>query len=77
MNFIDELSKLMNSVLKQTYENILIIIDRFFKVKRFILIKKEQSAENLTHFIIKEIIIKEEVSKLIIFNRNKLFVFKF
>ena len=43
------------------------IIDRFFKIKRFILIKKEQTTENLTHLIIKEIMIKEEVSKSIIF----------
>ena len=77
MNFIDELLKLMNLVSKQIYENILIIINRFFKIKRFILVKREQSAEKLTHLIIKEIIIKEEVSKSIIFNRNKLFVFKF
>ena len=77
MNFIDELSESMNSVLKQTYENILIIINRFFKTRRFISIKRKQSAEDLTHLIIKEIMIKEKVSKLIIFNKDKLFVLKF
>ena len=77
MNFIDELSKLMNLILKQIYKNILMIINRFFKAKRFILVKRKQTAKDLTHLIIKEIIVKEEVSKLIIFNKNKLFVSKF
>ena len=77
MNFINELSKSINSVLKWIYENILIIINRFFKAERFILIKKKQIIEDLAHLIIKEIIIKEEVSKSIIFNKDKLFVFKF
>ena len=41
MNFIKELLKLVNLVLKQIYEDILIIINRFFKTKEFILVKKE------------------------------------
>ena len=53
------------------------MINRFFKVERFILIKREQFTEDLTHLIIKEIMIKEKISKLIIFDRNKLFVLKF
>ena len=77
MNFIEKLSKSMNLIITQTYESILIIINRFFKAERFILIKREQLTEDLTHLIIKEVVIKEEVSKLIIFDRNKLFVFKF
>ena len=77
MNFIDELLKSMNSDFKQIYEDILIIINRFFKIERFILIKKEQLTENLTRLIIKKIVAKEKVSKLIIFDRNKLFVLKF
>ena len=53
------------------------MINRFFKIKRFILVKREQLTEDLTRLIIKEIIAKEKVSKLIIFDKNKLFVLKF
>ena len=53
------------------------MINRFLKTKRFILIKKKQTLKDLTRLIIKEIIIKEKVLKLIIFDKDKLFVLKF
>ena len=39
--------------------------------------KKKYLTKHLTHLIIKELIIKKKVLKLIIFNKNKLFISKF
>ena len=77
MNFIINLSKSENSITQVSYDEVLVMIDRFLKIIKFILIKSKQTTEQLTYVLIKKLIITEEVLKLIVFNRNKFFVSKF
>ena len=77
MNFLTDLSKSENSITKVIYDEILVIIDRFFKITKFISVKSKQTAKQLTYILIKKLVVTEEMSESIIFDRNKLFVSKF
>ena len=77
MNFITNLSESMNSVTQVDYDEILVIVNRFSKMTKFVSIKSKQTTEQLTYVLIKELMITEEVSEFIVFDRNKLFVSKF
>ena len=77
MNFITNFLKLKNSITRVSYDKILVIIDRFLKMIKFISVKSKQTAEQLTYVLIKKLVITEEVLKSIVFNKNKLFVSKF
>ena len=77
MNFITNLSEFMNSVTQVDYDEILVIVNRFSKMTKFVSIKSKQTTEQLTYVLIKELMITEEVSEFIVFDRDKLFVSKF
>ena len=77
MNFITNFSESMNSVTQVDYDEILVIINRFSKMTKFVSIKSKQTIEQLTYVLIKELMITEKVSEFIVFDRNKLFVLKF
>ena len=77
MNFITNLLKFMNSVTQVDYDEILVIINRFSKITKFVSVKSKQTTEQLTYVLIKELMITEEVSEFIIFDKDKLFVSKF
>ena len=77
MNFITNLSESENSITKVSYDEILIMIDRFLKMTKFILVKSKQTAKQLTYVLIKKLVVTEKVLKSIVFNRNKFFVLKF
>ena len=77
MNFITDLSESLNSINEIEYNEILIIIDRFIKAEKFISVQNHQSAEQLTYLIIRKLVVKEEVSESIVFDRDKLFISKF
>ena len=77
MNFIIDFLKSKNSITQVSYNEILIMIDRFSKIIKFIFVKSRQTAEQLTYVLIKKLIVIEKVLESIIFNRNKLFVLKF
>ena len=77
MNFVTDFLKSKNSITQISYDEILVIIDRFSKMTKFISIKSRQTAKQLTYVLIKKLVITEEVSESIIFDRNKLFVSKF
>ena len=77
INFIIDLLKSKNSITQVSYNEILIMIDRFSKMIKFIFVKSRQTAEQLTYVFIKKLIITEKVLKSIIFDRDKLFVSKF
>ena len=44
---------------------------------KFVFVKSKQTTEQLTYVLIKELMITEEMSEFIVFNRDKLFVLKF
>ena len=77
INFITDLSELKNSITEVNYDEILIIINRFLKITKFISVRNRQTAKQLTYVLIKKLMIIEEISKSIIFNKDKLFVSKF
>ena len=77
MNFITDFSKSEDSITRVSYDEILIRIDRFSKIIKFIFIKSSQTAEQLTYVLIKKLIITKEMSESIVFDRDKLFVSKF
>ena len=77
MNFITNLSEFMNSVTQVDYDEILVMMNKFSKITKFVFVKSKQTTEQLTYVLIKELIITEEVLKFIVFDRNKLFVLKF
>ena len=67
----------MNSVTQIDYDEILIIMNKFSKMTKFVSVKSKQTIEQLTYVLIKELMITEEVSEFIVFDRDKLFVSKF
>ena len=77
MNFIINFSEFMNSITQVSYNEILVIMNKFSKITKFVSVKNKQTIEQLTYVLIKELIITEEVSKFIVFNKDKFFVSKF
>jgi hypothetical protein len=75
MNFITDLS--FNKRSEQIYDFILIIIDRYTKYFRYISIKKNWTTKQFANQLFDEIFSKHEMSKLIMFNKNSLFIFNF
>ena len=60
-----------------TCDIIMTVIDKFTKYIELISIRKNISAETLTHILINEIIKNHEMSEAIISDKDKLFIFKF
>ena len=77
MNFITDLLKSENSITQISYDEILVMIDRFSKITKFISIKSRQTAKQLTYVLIKKLMITEKVLESIVFNKDTLFVSKF
>ena len=77
MNFIINLLKFINSVTQVSYDEILVMMNRFSKITKFISVRSKQTTEQLTYVLIKELIITEEISELIVFDKDKFFVSKF
>ena len=77
MNFITDLSEFMNSVIRVDYDEILVIVNRFLKMTKFVFVKSKQTTEQLTYVLIKELMITERMSEFIVFDKDKLFVLKF
>ena len=77
MNFITDLLKSENSITRISYDEILVMIDRFLKMTKFISVRNKQTVKQLTYVLVKKLIVTEEVSESIVFNKDKLFVSKF
>ena len=77
MNFITNLSEFINSVTQVKYDEILVMMNRFLKMTKFILVKSKQTTKQLTYILIKELIIIEKMLEFIVFDKDKLFVSKF
>ena len=77
MNFITDFLKSKNLITQVSYDEILIMINRFSKITKFISIRSKQTAKQLTYVLIKKLVITEEILELIVFDKDKLFVSKF
>ena len=49
---------------------------RFFKAARFLFIQEKQIVKQLAYLLVKKLIVKKKVLKLIIFDKDKLFILK-
>ena len=67
----------MNLVTQVSYDEILVMMNRFSKIIIFVFVKSKQTIKQLTYVLIKELIITEEMLEFIIFDKDKLFVLKF
>ena len=63
--------------MKAVYDLILVITDRLMKYRYFIPYKEALSAEKLAYMFLRVIAANYELPEEIIFNRDKLFTFKF
>lgn len=77
LDFIIKLPKSKKSITKIIYDSKLVIINRLTKYKYFILYKKTSLAENLAYIFYKYVIANHKMPEKIIFNHDKLFIFKF
>ena len=77
---IDFIIKLLGSTdlaIKVKYNVILIIMDRFTKYTKIISYKKECTADQLEYFIFNKLIRYHGILKIIISDRDKLFIFNY
>ena len=77
MNFIIKLSKSKNSTNEKTYDAILVMIDRLIKYCHIISFKKTYNIEQLKYVVFNRLIQYQEISKKIINDKNKLFIFNY
>ena len=77
MNFIIKLSKSVDFIIKKKYDLILIIINKLIKYFYIILFKKQYNAKQLKFLILNRLIRYQEISKVIISDKNKFFTFNY
>ena len=77
LDFVVKLLKSKEPLMKAVYDLILVITDRLMKYRYFILYKEASSAEELAYMFLRVIAANHELPEEIIFNRDKLFTFKF
>ena len=67
----------MNSITKKSYDAILIMIDRLTKYSHIVPFRKKYIAEQFKYIVLNRLIKYHELSKKIISDRNKLFIFHY
>ena len=77
MNFITKLSLSINSITKKNYDAILIMIDRLTKYSHIVFFKKKNIAKQFEYIVLNKLIKYYELSKKIINDKNKLFIFHY
>ena len=77
INFIVKLSKSKDSVNNTSYNNILVIIDRFIKYSKFISANKSHSAKDFIDIVVREIINNYKLLDEFITDKDTTFVFQF
>ena len=77
MNFIVKLSlskKLLNEVI---YNSVLTIVEQLIKKVRFLLYKEASDVKELTYTFLQNVTVLQELSNIIISDRDKLFILRF
>ena len=77
MNFIIKLSKSKNSTNEKAYDAIFVIIDRLIKYCHIIFFKKIYNVEQLKYIVLNRLIRYQEISKELINDKDKLFIFNY
>ena len=77
MNFIIKLSKSKNSTNEETYDAILVMIDRLIKYCHIVFFKKTYNVEQLKYVVLNRLIRYQRISKELINDRDKLFIFNY
>ncbi|KAM0712543.1 hypothetical protein Q7P37_011640 [Cladosporium fusiforme] len=77
MDFIVKLPASADPVTKESYDSILVIVDRFTKFGRFIPFRETWGAEKLAHIFIKNVIANHGTPQTLITDRDKLFTSNF
>ncbi|KAM0713613.1 hypothetical protein Q7P37_010575 [Cladosporium fusiforme] len=77
MDFIVKLLASADPVTKESYDSILVIVDRFTKFGRFIPFWEAWGAEKLAHIFIKNVIANHGTPQTLITDRDKLFTSNF
>ena len=77
INFVTKLFLSIQTSVNMTSNIIIILIDKFINYIELISTRKNISAKTLADILINEIIKNHEMSKTIISDRDKLFIFKF
>ena len=77
MNFIVKLFKSKNLTTEETYDSILVMIDRLIKYSHIISFKENYTAKELRNIILDRLIRYHDISKRITSDRNKLFIFNY
>ena len=77
MNFIIKLLKLKNSTNEETYDAILVMIDRLIKYCHIIFFKKAYNVEQLKYVVLNRFIRYQKISKKLINDKDKLFTFNY
>ncbi len=75
MNFITNL--LFSKWKEVVYDSILIIVDYYMKMTRYLFMKKTLTIVKLAELFFKKIVLKYEISNDIIINKNSLFISAF
>ena len=73
MNFIIKLSESEKLVTKETYDSILVIVDRLIKYSHLIPFKESYSANQLEFIVLDRLIRYHDISKEMTSDRDKLF----
>ncbi len=77
INFIVKLLKSKDFVNNTSYNNILVIIDRFTKYSKFIPVNKSHSTEDLADIVVRKIINNHKLPNEFIINRSTTFTSRF
>ena len=73
MNFIVKLSLSMNSTTKESYDSILVMIDRLTKYAHIVSFRKKYIVEELEYIILDRLIRYHELSKKVTSDKDRLF----
>ena len=77
MNFIIKLSKSKNSTNEETYDAILVMIDRLIKYCHIVFFKETYNVEQLKYVVLNRLIRYQGISKGLINDRDKLLTFNY
>ena len=77
MNFIIKLSKSKNSITKETYDFILIIMDKLINYSYIVLFKEKYTTEQLEFIVLDKLIKYHKISKELTSDKDKLFTFNY
>ena len=77
MNFIIKLSKSKNSTNEKAYDAILVMINRLTKYCHIVFFQETYNVEQLKYIMLNRLIRYQKISKELINNKDKFFIFNY